>query len=575
MRSLFARVSIMVCLFVLGNVVFLHSQEDLTAQRQKAVLLEEYTGSGCGNCPDGAARASILKGIAQDRFYIMAIHAGHYAEPVAGYADYRTDFGEALLELAGNIGFPSGSINRHPYEGSALNMYRSSWTKATKSALEDTAAVNLTMTAVVDARTRRMQVDVRYCFTQEVTDRFMLLNVAVLQNAVVGRQNGAGSQYEHNHMLRHLLTGQWGDTLRSIEKGQVYSRQYEWELPDSVRNVPLDIRHLELLAFVTNSQCVDIENVCGAYPKIENLQEELNALVETVDLPDTRYGYEFLPVRVRNLCNDTIKSLAFSADVNSETHNVDVSVEIPPYQTREVNVHVGDFPMKSNNNRIALRLLSIQGHEVESEELVYTFFAPTAITGNKLYLELATDMCGDEIHCSLNNRQGNAIWSKGPFEAGVQSTIYDTIEIPGPGFYALELKDYWHDGWMDTPKGYYKLRDADGKLIAQNYSVEEAGDVFFFELKEDGTVSTEKPMDADRQALSVRAIEEGFEVVNPAGLELRSVCVFSLNGRCLYRQKLQVNGNASVRFCSAASQMYVVGIETKTGMVYRKMIRHQ
>lgn len=551
----------------------LAAQDSLTVPQKKSVLLEEYTGYGCGNCPDGARMASVLKDIAGERFHIMAIHAGHYAEPVGeNYPDYRTDFGQALLDSAGEIGFPCGSINRHQYEGKAINMFRSQWTKVTKQALAEDAVVNLSVQAVVDARSRHLQVDVRYCFTQEWTDEFALLNVALLQNHIEGYQNGGGAQYDHNHMLRHLLTGQWGDTLRQFTKGEVFSKQYVYDLPDSLRSIFMDVRNLEIVAFITGKDGRDVMNVSASAPRIDNLKEDLQVSMKAVDLPSSRYGYDFVYVEIRNKCNDTLKTLLFEATVNGKDITSDVSVQIPPYQTQAVRVHLNDFAIE-HNNTVLLRLTAVNGKNIETDKVEYSFLAPVEVSKGPLYLDLSTDLCGDEVSCSVYNRYGEKVWGRGPFKAGEQTVLHDTIVLEDLGFYAVEFNDHWRDGWLVAPKGSFKLRASDGTLLGQNYSVQNVGDIIFFEFREKEPSVANQNSGLAHSRLSVRATCEGFEILNPEGLDIQSVEVFSMNGACAYRQAVHASTNKTVCFNPGTTQMWIVGIKTAAGIKYEKLIK--
>ncbi|MCM1168597.1 MAG: Omp28-related outer membrane protein [Bacteroides sp.] len=571
MRTIVLRVCTLALLATAGCLVSLRAQDGLAVPQKKSVLLEEYTGWGCGNCPDGAKVASVLKDIAGARFHIIAVHAGHYAEPAAGYPDYRTEFGDSLLAAAGDIGFPCGSINRHRYEGNTLNMYRSLWTKNTKSALVEDAPVNLSVQATVDAESRLLQVRVHYCFTQDLTDDFALLNVALVQNHIVGYQNGGGAQYDHNHVLRHLLTGQWGDTLRQATEGEVFSKEYSYILPDSINSVSVDVRNLELVAFVTGTDGRDVMNVAAANPRIDNLKEDPKVSLTAVDLPASRYGYDFVDVNLRNLCNDTLKVLSFSAIVNEKNVASEVFVQIPPYQTQTVRVHLNDFPME-NNNTVSLRLTAVNGKNIETEAVEYSFSAPITVAGGTLYLEMATDLWGDEASVSVNDRRGDVVWSKGPFKAGEQTVLHDTVVLE-QGVYAVEFKDYWRDGWMVAPKGSFKLRAADGTLLGQNYSVQNAGDVVFLEVTDGGSSVSNRTTEAVASRLLVCATPEGFEILNPDGLELQGVEVFSINGTCLFRQALHTDTDTAVDFVSSGTQMCVVGIRTAVGIEYKKLIK--
>lgn len=58
------------------------------------VLLEDYTGHTCGNCPRAAEKAEELKTLYKDSLIVIAVHAGSFANPTSSYPnDYRTNVG--------------------------------------------------------------------------------------------------------------------------------------------------------------------------------------------------------------------------------------------------------------------------------------------------------------------------------------------------------------------------------------------------------------------------------------------------------------------------------------------------
>lgn len=57
--------------------------------------------------------------------------------------------------------------------------------------------------------------------------------------------------YRHMHVLRNLLTGQWGDAVNTTTSGTFVSRQYTYVLPDTIVDVAVDnLCDLEVIAFV-------------------------------------------------------------------------------------------------------------------------------------------------------------------------------------------------------------------------------------------------------------------------------------------------------------------------------------
>ncbi|MFA5783227.1 MAG: hypothetical protein WC868_13255, partial [Bacteroidales bacterium] len=61
-----------------------------TGDTVKKVLLEEFTGHQCPNCPQGAIIAQQLKAIYGEKLILISIHAGDFAEP--GTGEFAYDF---------------------------------------------------------------------------------------------------------------------------------------------------------------------------------------------------------------------------------------------------------------------------------------------------------------------------------------------------------------------------------------------------------------------------------------------------------------------------------------------------
>lgn len=558
-----------VCMaLVWGAVDDLAAQRVSTVPQKRAVLLEEYTGMKCGNCPDGAEMASALKELRGDAFYVIAVHGGWYAEPGEGYPDYRTDFGDTLLADAGADFFPSGSISRRPYGQPDPALSRSLWTKATKLLSAQDAEVNLYAQAVVDFRTRELTVDVEYCYPNGSSENMHLLNVALVQNHVVGYQNGGGQNYSHEHMLRHLLTGQWGEEIMESEAGKVYTRRYTYVLPEEIRGIDLEIRDIELVVFMAEGRR-EVMNVTGCKPEINGLEEDPDAEFTALALPDRRYGYDFFPVKVRNKCNDTISRISFVADINGVESEIEAEVCILPYQTGICEIPVESYGIQSVNTAV-LTPSAINGQTFEAEALSYVFEEPVKSGSRIICIEMKTDRDGDEVAYRVRNRKGEILYRNGPFEAGKQSSINDTVALPEDGIYVLEFSDAWHDGWLESPSGFYKVRDGNGRLIGQNYSITGSGDCLFLDLKEEVAANTDNTL---LQPLSVAGVEGGFRIANPSSLRIEKVSVYGADGRCLKTETIRTETDVWLRFQNRSTRICIVEVKTAAGTRFFKLLK--
>ena len=540
-----------------------------TEPQKKSVLLEKYTGVGCGNCPGGAQVASIIKEVAGDRFWILSIHEGHYAEPWGDLPDYRTQWGAALLEQAGDIGYPQGSLNRVPYESDIMNSNRGTWIKRAKAILEEDAPLNLYMEASVDAGSREMRIKVELCYTSAMEETSNMLNIALVQNHILGYQNGAnmGYNYSHEHMLRDLITGQWGDTVQVSALGQVQTFEYEYTVPDSVRDVEVDLRNIELVAFVTRTT-EDVLNVCGTKPVLENLDEAVNLSMEAGDLGSARYGYAFFPASVRNLCNDTLRDLAFTVDINGASQTVTVPVSIPPYQDGNIEIPVSAYPVQASNT-VSVQVDAANGSPVSLPALTYSFSEPLVVDSKVLYIDFSTDDCPDECSYVIRNTAGKTVYAKGPFESGAgQLSFSDTVVLDSEGIYALEFRDLWHDGWQEGSRGSFKIKAGNGRLVGQNYSITEGGETMFVNVTE---ASASESLEEDNP-IRLFSDREGFRISNPSALRIERVEIFNLNGSRLYDKVVDVRSDLYVPFDAGATQLLIVRVKTEEGSLAYKLV---
>lgn len=456
----------------LFSVFSLNGQARVSVQpRPKCVLLEEYTGWACGNCPDGAARASWLKALCGDNFQVIAIHAGYYAEPGSRGLDLRTDYADDLLLQAGEYGYPQGTIDRVLFDGKdMMAMGRGDWTKAVKARSVDTATVNLWVGATVDVETRTLTVNVEGYYYRASGLPENRLNVALIQNHINGPQASAPAGYRHEHVLRDLLTGQWGEILTATTAGSTFARTYIYTIPADYRGVKVDLRNLEIMAFV----CEDTKNVLqvtACHPAVQGLDEPAGAVL-TLSAMENRSVTQVFEAAVENTGNDTIRRLGYEAVVNGKSGQYETEVCIPPYEKRTVNLTVAAYePL--DRNRVEIRLTQVNGQAAKSNAETVEFSGPVDCVA-PLSVDLCTDLRPDEVYWYVADAAGNRILEYGPYAGSEAVSVKETLDLK-PGLYMLYMADKWWDGWQERPKGYYKVKDATGLLLGQNYDVQNKG----------------------------------------------------------------------------------------------------
>ena len=240
-----------------------------TTPMNRAALLEDFTGVRCGFCPDGHVRAAAAQSeLGADKFIIMAVHTGSYAAPATGWANFTTPYGAAIDAQADVSGYPAGTINRLPAtslgvspQGSGSAMSRGSWKTAAIAVNGMESPVNIGAKATIDGSNGlTVEVDLYYTEDEVQTNN---INVALIQDGLVSRQSGGTPQnaYVQNHVLRDLLTGQWGEVVtEATDSNSVVRKTYNYAVPADYNGTGTEgggavvIDDLKVIVFVTRGQ---------------------------------------------------------------------------------------------------------------------------------------------------------------------------------------------------------------------------------------------------------------------------------------------------------------------------------
>lgn len=238
------------------------------APQTKKVLLEDFTGVRCKNCPLGAAQAASLLALYPDRLVVIGQHSQFLAQPYDGDPDLRTDEAQDIeTMLAPVLGKPSGAIDRRIFPGESVILHASinKWANLTDQALNATTPVNLYIEKEWDATNRNLKVTVTAHYTQNETDDNRL-SVFLLEDNVVAAQlqpdDEVDPDYVQKHVMRTMLTRFNGELLVGDKvPGTVFVKGFLLEGVDAEYNAD----ELEVVATVSRSagsfQILQVANV--------------------------------------------------------------------------------------------------------------------------------------------------------------------------------------------------------------------------------------------------------------------------------------------------------------------------
>lgn len=192
----------------------------------RKVLIEDYTGHKCGNCPAAADTLRYLHNVYGEKIIPIAIHAGSFANINASYpTDFRTATGNAYdtefgISSAGN---PNGLINRVGHGTGGFIKAYSSWEAETVQMLSTAAKFELKINNSFTASSNLLNTKVTVKSLTTNSGMYKLV-VLLTEDSIVAEQLDyrivsppAPSQkitnYVFNHVLRDAINSTWGDAV--------------------------------------------------------------------------------------------------------------------------------------------------------------------------------------------------------------------------------------------------------------------------------------------------------------------------------------------------------------------------
>lgn len=239
----------------------------------RGVLVEDYTGHKCPNCPQAAIAAEQLKQTYGEKVVVVSVHAGFFAVPTtpAGAPagsflnDYRTTAGTAYDSPTyfgiSNVGNPNGMINRKDYTPSTTTHVKAygTWPTEVAALMALPAVADIHISNTYNSFTRNLSINVSSEFVSDtLTSGSYKLIVMITQDSIVDWQvDGSvnNPDYVHHYMLRDNVNGTWGEDLvtGTITPNAPITKNYTYTLPASYLGTPCDENHCYVVAFIYNT----------------------------------------------------------------------------------------------------------------------------------------------------------------------------------------------------------------------------------------------------------------------------------------------------------------------------------
>lgn len=190
------------------------------AEVQRCVLLEDFTGQRCLNCPNAAVEINKLQESYPNSIIAVAIHSGRLSTTTL-----KSHVGEEYYDAAGKPAQPAGRINRCG-EPSVPGQ----WQNLVHNAVQQKTTVTIEIANTYNAATNKTDINVNLHGLLEINGK---LQIWLVEDDIKARQlmpnNQWNDEYIHNHVLRAAVNGTWGENI-TLEKGTSKAFAYTADL---------------------------------------------------------------------------------------------------------------------------------------------------------------------------------------------------------------------------------------------------------------------------------------------------------------------------------------------------------
>jgi hypothetical protein len=455
-----------------------------TEPANRNVILEEFTGRGCGYCTDGHRIANELMAANPGRLWAINIHAGGYAQ--TSYPNMITQDGNTIHGGFSISGYPTGVVNRSTSNG----IDRGQWGNQANNQMNQASECNIAGMVVLNPQTRVATITVEVYYTGNSSYEQNYLTVAMLQDSILGSQADYGNynptqwlngQYVHMHILRDVISeSAWGDPISPTTQGTLITRTYEYEIPEvigSPNGVDVDLDNIFFLAWVAERQqgnayrpiltgC-ELDMVIGSdepiFPMIRNLAQTGGA---------TCTHTKVVNARIQNGGTETLTSLAIDAEMEGDHYSISWEGEMPRFAVENIEIPV-EVPFGTHNLKVEIveangePVSVIQNIDVNCGE-----WQVLEIEGDSedLRLELMQDKFGNQITWAFTGPDGTIYGSGGPYTMLVGGTAtqmhLEYVTVPADECVKFTITDSGENGiCCSYGHGYYIVKDSHNNVL--------------------------------------------------------------------------------------------------------------
>lgn len=235
-------------------------EEKVPVEIKKNVLIEDFTGQNCVNCPAATdVIHQLQQGAAGAHIIAVGIHGGSMSYSIDKLPfGLATAIGETYNKDWGVSSWPSGMVDR---QGGLLEF--TAWPSAAASRLQLDPAVDMQLSTAFDGNASdtqwgKAEITVKLSELQAGALENAYVNVWITEGNIVARQTkpeGSDNAYVHQHVLRDVLTPAYGEKVLSQDAEGMATCTFSYDIPKTYgRSSKTDVLNMTVVAFVTKGE---------------------------------------------------------------------------------------------------------------------------------------------------------------------------------------------------------------------------------------------------------------------------------------------------------------------------------
>lgn len=240
----------------------------------RGILLEDYTGHKCTNCP---AAAQIAKDLEQDsnlNVIVASIHAsedGSFQSTDNLFTEnYETEAGNEYVrgsEMSGFLGNPMGTINRN--DGGISNSvwyFSSGWGNGVNNEMNNILDLNVQVKYFYFPSTNGLFIHSETSVLNDLNGNYHLV-IYLIRNEVISPQKyNAGiidTNYHHHAILSDNINNTWGTSIidGAVSKDSMIYNNFSYQLPDPNFDTTYKVDNLSLITYIMNRDNMKVVQV--------------------------------------------------------------------------------------------------------------------------------------------------------------------------------------------------------------------------------------------------------------------------------------------------------------------------